>query len=123
MVRVLAIDSSDWLRRMMTLTLKDAGYEVLEASNGREALRLARTHNIDLVITDIIMPEMDGIEVLQAFKKINPDFLAIAISGGGQIAADIYLNLAKKIGAQRVLEKPILPEALLQAVAELCPLQ
>ncbi len=106
---------------MMTLTLKSAGYEVLEASNGREALRLAQTYNFDLVITDIIMPEMDGIEILQAFKKINPNFLAIAISGGGQIAADVYLNLAKKIGAQRVLAKPILPEALLQAVAELCP--
>ncbi len=123
MARVLAIEGSDWVRRMMSLTLKRAGYEVLEASNGREALRLARDHNIDLVITDIIMPEMDGIEILQAFKKINPGFLVIAISGGGQIAANVYLNLAKKMGAQRVLEKPILPKALLQAVAELCPLQ
>jgi two-component system chemotaxis response regulator CheY len=123
MARVLTIDGSPGLRQMMSYTLKSAGYEVLEASNGREALQLAKLYNIDLLITDIIMPEMDGIEILRAFKKINPHFLAIAISGGGQLGAEIYLKLAQKIGAQRVLEKPILPETLLRAVVELCPLQ
>ena len=95
------------------------GYEVIEASDGKEGMSLYRKNPTDLIITDLIMPGKDGIEIIQELKKDFPDIKIIAISGGGRIGPQDYLHLAKMLGAQQTLTKPLeLPE-LLKTIKEL----
>jgi hypothetical protein len=95
--------------------LQDAGYEVLEAANGKEALKKARAGRVDLLITDLVMPEQEGIETIRAFRKDAPGIPIIAISGafGGR-----FLGMARALGAQAVLSKPVSAGLLLSKVAE-----
>jgi CheY-like chemotaxis protein len=102
---ILVIDDDDQLRGMLREMLEHAGYEVADAPNGKEGIRLYRENPADLVITDIIMPEKEGIKI-------------IAMSGGGTIEAEKYLRMAKGLGAVRTLTKPIERKELLEAVRE-----
>ena len=86
--------------------MERAGYEIDLASNGEEGLRLFRKTPADLVITDIIMPEKEGLETIREMKKMKPELKIIAMSGGGKISADNYLETAKIFGASRLIEKP-----------------
>ncbi len=79
-------------------------------------MRLAKTQVFELVITDLIMPEADGLEVIETFKNANNDVRIIAISGGGRIGPESYLNLAKALGARKILAKPFTNAELLSAV-------
>lgn len=119
MARILLIDDDDALRTMLRLTLIHFGHTVIEARNGREGLALFPHAEADLVITDIVMPEVEGIEVLMTLRKIKPLVKIIAISGGGRGNATDYLRIALKIGAAKVLTKPFSNEALVSAVEEL----
>lgn len=118
MSRILLIDDDDSVRRMINLALSRLGHAVTEAGNGKEGLALLDRKAFDLVITDIVMPEMEGIEVLMALRKRQPPMKTIAISGGGCMAAVDYLQMAKTMGATTVLEKPFTTAALATAVAE-----
>ena len=119
MAQILIIDDDDQLRLMLRKTLERSGYEVVEAPNGKEGIKRFREMPCDLVITDLIMPEKEGIETIVELKKDFPDVKIIAISGGDRSKPESYLNLAKQLGAKRVFPKPIDREELLNAVREL----
>ena len=122
MARILLIDDDNEVRTMLRLTLAHFGHTVIEARNGREGLELFKTVNADLVITDIVMPEKEGLEVLIKLRaKQVPPVKIIAISGGGRQKAADYLRLAKLMGAARVLAKPFSNEVLLAVIDELLP--
>ena len=116
-IRILLVDDDAPLRRLLAKSLTRAGYQVVEASDGNEALQLFQAHASDLVITDLIMPGIEGLELIMRLRKFCPQVRVIAISGGGRNAPEDYLSIAKTIGACHVLAKPFLNEALLGAVA------
>ena len=83
---------------------------------GQEALDRFQREPADLVITDLIMPDVDGLEIIQALRRIDPRVRIMAISGGGRVEAGEYLSVARKFGASEVLSKPFTAEELKQAV-------
>lgn len=121
MATILLIDDDDSLRTMLRVTLTHFGHTVVEARNGREGLALFPHAGADLVITDIVMPEVEGLHVLMALRLQTTPVKIIAISGGGRVNATDYLRIAKQMGAAKVLAKPFSTEALLGAVNELLP--
>ena len=119
MERILVIDDEPHILLMVKKMLERAGYEVDLASNGSEGLRLFSKLRPVLVITDIIMPEKEGLETIREMKRINSDLKIIAMSGGGKISADNYLETAKIFGASLLIEKPFSQKQLLFCVEEL----
>jgi len=119
MPNILIIDDDNQFRTMLRKMVERNGYEVIEASDGKEGIELYRKNPTDLIITDLIMPEKDGIETIQELKKDFPDIKIIAISGGGRLGPQDYLHLAKMLGAQRTLTKPIELTELLKTIEEL----
>lgn len=118
MSRILVIDDDPNIRQMLHHMLEREGFEVATASNGNEALALFRSQPADLVITDIIMPEKEGIETIRELKSDFPDAKIIAISGGGRVGPSDYLKMAKLLGAQRTISKPFDRSEMLAAVKE-----
>lgn len=119
MKRVLVIDDDWQMREMMHQALERAGYDVAEAPNGKVGVNIHREDPVDLVITDLIMPEKEGIETIRELRRDYPGLKIIAISGGGRAGADGYLSVAKTIGADRTLSKPFDLKKILDAVEEL----
>ncbi len=119
MAQILIIDDDDIIRRMLSLMLTKAGYDVLAAADGEEGLKQFRNNEIDLVITDLIMPEKEGIEMIMELKTDFPDVKIIAMSGGAQMGPEGYLQLADALGAQRTLKKPIARDELLRSIKEI----
>ena len=119
MAGILIIDDDVQILDMLRQTLEREGYEVMDASNGRKGIRLYRKEPADLIITDIVMPEKEGLETIMELKKDFPEVKIIAISGGGQIIPDHYLDSAKLFGAIRTFAKPFEHKELLEAVQEL----
>lgn len=119
MKRILVIDDDWQMREMMHQALERAGYEVEDAANGKIGMNLHREKPVDLVITDLIMPEKEGIETIRELRKDFPDLKIIAISGGGRASAEGYLSVAKTIGANRTLSKPFDLKNILDTVKEL----
>ena len=118
MTRVLIIDDEAPIRSMLKLMLERDGYEVAEAPDGMEAIRIYRQNPADLIITDLIMPNQDGIGMIIALKKEFPDVKIIAMSGGGLNKPEGYLKGAKKLGAACTLTKPIDRDEMLRAIKE-----
>lgn len=116
MACILIIDDEEDLRRIMRDALERQGHVVVEAGNGAEALDVIAQHPADLIVTDIMMPDMDGIETIIALRRGNPDVRIIAISGGGRVGNTDYLALAEKFGAMHVLAKPFRRQQLVDAV-------
>jgi DNA-binding response OmpR family regulator len=120
MARILIIDDDDQVRKMLRLTLNAAGFDVVEAQDGNVAMKFFRQDSlVDLVITDLIMPDKEGIETIIELRRDFPQVPIIAISGGGRIDPDDYLILAKKLGAKITLEKPFSRKDIIDAVNEL----
>ncbi len=119
MARILVIDDDEQVLDMLYESLTLEGYDVLRASNGEEGLRLYREDPVDLIITDLIMPEKEGIETIIELRQDFPDVKIIAISGGGRIGTKDYLQMAKIFGVQRTFTKPVAREQLLDAIREL----
>ena len=119
MTHILIIDDDPQILDMLGQTLKREGHEVVEALDGKEGLKLYRENPTDLVITDIIMPETEGIETIMELQRDFPDVKIIAISGGGHNDPDQYLSIAQMLGVQKTFAKPIEREELLKAVSEL----
>jgi CheY-like chemotaxis protein len=119
MYKVLLVDDDQDFRLMLKKLLERNGYEVIDAANGIEALERFRQHQPKVVITDIIMPDMDGIETIIEIRKKYPGTKLIAISGGGRIGPTNYLNAARALGASKVLTKPFDNEELLKILADL----
>lgn len=116
MARILIIDDEPQIRSMLKLMLEREGYEVVEAPDGVEGIKIYRQNPADLIITDLIMPNKDGIGMIIDLKKEFPDVNIIAMSGGGLNKPDGYLKGAKKLGAACTLTKPIDREEMLKAV-------
>mgnify|MGYP003836147139 CR=1 FL=1 len=116
MKSILVVDDEKNIRTIVRAILENEGYTVLEASDGNEAIRQFGEHSPDLVVTDLLMPEKDGIETLFELKQINGNAKVIALSGGGRICSENYLNYARKLGATATLEKPFTSEELLAVV-------
>jgi CheY-like chemotaxis protein len=121
MARILLIDDDDDMRTMLGLTLTHFGHTVIEAQNGKQGLAIFAQANADLVMTDMVMPEKEGIEVVIELRKNNPDLKIIAMSGGGRGSGTGYLLAAKGLGANKVLAKPFSNEELNAAIGELLP--
>jgi CheY-like chemotaxis protein len=119
MANILVIEDDDQLRTMLRETLERVGYKVTEARNGNEGIKRYRENPADVVITDIIMPEKEGVETIIELKRDFPDVNILAISGGGRVPAEEYLFMVEKLGAKRTLAKPFIREKLLEAVREL----
>jgi DNA-binding response OmpR family regulator len=119
MARILVIDDEPSVRELLYAMLIEEGYEVVQAADGKEGMRLFRESPADLVITDLIMPEKEGIETIMDLRREFPDVKIIAMSGGGIIQAEDYLGMARGVGAHRVFEKPFGVSDMLKAVREL----
>jgi CheY-like chemotaxis protein len=119
MARILVMDDDEPITRMLKKVLEGRGHEVFTAANGREGMKLFAAAQVDLVISDILMPEMDGLEALKELLRRNPDLKLIAVSGGGvRLKMDI-LKVAKILGASATFEKPYDLRALLAKVDEM----
>jgi CheY-like chemotaxis protein len=105
-MKVLIVDDTPSDRVILKSYLSQLGHEVVEAENGKTALKTIENQRFDLVISDVIMPEKDGIEVLSAVKKDHEGIKIILISGGGHGSAGEYLEVAKVLGADEILSKP-----------------
>lgn len=120
MANILVIDDEAPMRRFVVLALEKQGHAVAEASDGAEALKIMAERTIDLVITDLLMPETDGIETIMELRRLYPATKIIAISGGGEYQSGKgFLRAAESLGADRTLTKPFEFKHLLPAVEAL----
>ena len=109
--RVLVVDEEESLRLTIIRSLEGDGHQVVMAQNGKEALRSLARQDFDLIITGIVMPEMDGIELLRALRRRQAKPRVIVIAGD-QVGSVSYLSIARILGADATLSKPVLPSAL-----------
>lgn len=117
--RVLVIDDDPAVCRMLQLALEIAGYAVTSLSHPREALAHLESQAVDLVITDLVMPDVEGIEIIMRASRAQRPLPIIAISGAGADGPDDYLAIARLLGADRTLSKPFDCRQLLDMVDEL----
>jgi DNA-binding NtrC family response regulator len=115
--RILLIDDDEGFRRLVRVLLTTAGYEVEEAANGNIGLACYRQQRSGVVLMDILMPEGEGLETIQALKRLDPDVKIIAMSGGGK-GNHGYLEAAVAFGARRSLHKPFSRDELLSTLAD-----
>jgi DNA-binding response OmpR family regulator len=103
---ILIVEDDKELREMLKVSLIRHKYSVLEAIDGKDAISHFKPSIIDLVVTDLIMPEEDGLKVIMKLRELKPQLKIIAISGGGKAGPGSYLKLAKALGADAVFSKP-----------------
>jgi CheY-like chemotaxis protein len=113
---ILVVDDEPGIRELLALMLEGAGHTVVAAEDGMQAPKILESQKIDVVITDLLMPERDGLEFITEVRKKHPEVKIIAMSGGGRIARDSYLRIAKNFGAHLLLEKPFSQSSVLAAV-------
>ena len=119
MAKILVIDDDEQCSQLLRAVFEQANHTVATACNGKSGLHMSRAGHFDLVITDVLMPEKDGLELIMELRRDNPEVKIIAISGGGVLYAEDCLKMAKLFGAQHILKKPIDIKELLQIAAEL----
>ncbi len=118
---ILIVDDDEAVRSVIRRALLAAGYRTIEAGDGRQAYRELRRQPVDLVITDIIMPDVEGIELILHLRRDYPGLPILAISGGGRISPADYLKSARCCGATNILAKPFELDELRAVVASLLP--
>jgi CheY-like chemotaxis protein len=116
---ILLVDDHESVREMIKTSLLRYKYTVIEASNGKEAIARFKPSLVDMVITDILMPEEDGLKVIMKIREIKPEIKIIAISGGGKAGPNNYLSLAKALGADLTITKPFSINDLLSKIKEM----
>lgn len=117
--KVLVVDDNVQFLGLLSEVLTSSGYEVVEASNGKEAQDKFPNFSPDIVVTDIVMPEIDGIELFLSLRKMNPDLRVVVMSGGNSGNAGSYLDMAEILGANVILKKPFELSELLLAFKKL----
>ena len=105
-MRILVIDDDEQMRVLLRQVMEWSGFTVDDAENGRKGMQIQRRQPADLVITDLIMPEQEGLETISLLKKEFPAVKIVAISGGGRIGPEAYLPAARELGADLVFSKP-----------------
>lgn len=119
MADILVIDDDEAFRYMVCKLLTRAGYKVLDCQNGKIGIDLLRKNSVPLIITDLIMPDQEGIETIIQLRRDFPQVKIIAMSGGGRGNSEIYLDSAMRLGATRCFSKPFDNDAFLDSVKEL----
>ena len=119
MAKIVVIDDNEQFNLMLKSALEIKGYEVETAVNGRDAKALYQKNTYDAIITDIIMPDVDGYEVILDLRRMGMSDRTIAVSGGGRTAADDYLTTAKHFDVAATFSKPIDLQALRAKVEEI----
>ena len=120
---ILIVEDENDLREMLKVSLARKRFTVLEAENGKDAIIHFKPAVTDLVITDLIMPEEDGLKVIMRLREIKPSLKIIAISGGGKAGPASYLNLAKALGADAVYSKPFSVNEMIRKIEELLAIE
>jgi CheY-like chemotaxis protein len=118
-MKILIIDDDELYRAIICKALRAEGYETFVSPDGQSAMNSYKDLKFDLVITDIFMPEKDGIEVIEEIKEVHPHMKVVAISGNAAAGHGTFLELAQTCGADAVLEKPFTPEQLLEKIQAL----
>lgn len=119
MKNILLVDDDKSVRALLKSLLEDEGYAVEQAGDGKSALESFRRRLPDIVVTDIVMPEREGLETIMEMRRINSHIKIIAMSGGGRhTGPSNYLNLAKDLGADYIIEKPFALSDFLVLVAK-----
>lgn len=118
MIHVLLVEDDDHFASMVQRALATFGYTVVRARNGREALGIYDPRIVSLVLTDVLMPSMEGIELIMALRKLNPKVKIIAMSGGGRNQPEAYLAITERMGVVKTLAKPFPLDELQRAVKE-----
>jgi len=113
---ILIVDDEPGIRELLTMILEAAGHSVVVAEDGMEAPKVMASRAIDVVITDLLMPERDGLEFITEIRAKYPKVKIVAMSGGGHIARDSYLRIARNFGAHHLLEKPFSQAGVLEAI-------
>jgi len=116
---VLLVEDDKELREMLKMSLLRRSFTVLEAENGKDAITHFKPFLTDLVVTDLIMPEEDGLKVIIKLRELKPSIKIIAISGGGKVGPGSYLNLAKALGADAIYSKPFSINDLILKIEQL----
>jgi DNA-binding response OmpR family regulator len=118
---ILIVEDDRELREMLKVSLTRHKYSILEAENGKDAIAHFRPAVTDLVVTDLIMPEEDGLKVIMKLRELKPGLKIIAISGGGKAGPGSYLNMAKALGADAIFSKPFSINELISRIESLLP--
>ncbi len=118
MAKILVIDDDKIMNDMLVQMLQKADYEAEGAMGGAEGLKLFKEEEFDLIVTDIVMPETEGLETIMAVRKTSKTLPIIAISGGGRVGPKDYLHMAQRVGADYTFPKPIEKDELLAAIRE-----
>lgn len=121
MKTILIIDDEPQTRTMLKVMLENEGFGVTLASDGNEGIERFRQMPTDLILTDIVMPEKEGVETIVELRKIYPATPIIAMSGGGSIASYDYLDHARLLGANDTLRKPFTRQKLLDTISKCFP--
>jgi len=119
MAKIIVIDDEPYILLMLKKMLEKEGHDVDMATNGFEGLELYHKNGADIIITDIVMPEKEGLETIMNLKEENPDLKIIAISGGGRVDSREYLHSARLLGAEKIFQKPFKKDEIIRAVNEL----
>jgi DNA-binding NtrC family response regulator len=106
MAHILLVDDDDGFRDMLRQALVKMGHTVIEARNGRDALEVHAVQPADVILTDIIMPETEGLETIMTIRRTQPETRIVAMSGGGCLSPQQYLSMAEQLGANAILQKP-----------------
>jgi DNA-binding response OmpR family regulator len=117
--KILIVEDEGLIREGLKIALEMEGFQVTVAEDGRMGLILFEKIMPDVVVTDIIMPERDGIELILGMKKLSKNIKIIAISGGGRISANDHLSIAGLLGADATLTKPFSAERLIQEIRKI----
>jgi DNA-binding NtrC family response regulator len=113
---ILVVDDEESIRDLLAQILRKLGHQVVTAIDGREASAAISGNKFDLVITDLLMPERDGLELIAELRQRFPKIRVVAMTGGGHIPREHYLFVAKNLGAHSLLEKPFDQEGLIEAI-------
>jgi CheY-like chemotaxis protein len=116
MARILIVEDQDLVRRSMRLWLEQAGHDVEEAADGALGLRLLARTSVDLVVTDIFMPNVEGLQLVRYIRREHPHLKIVAVSGGSTVNGVSMLDAARKLGADEAVPKPFTPRDLNNAV-------
>jgi DNA-binding response OmpR family regulator len=119
MANILAIDDDEQCVLLLKAVFEKAGHSVASACDGKTGMNLARAGHFDLVITDVLMPEKDGLELIKELRREKPAVQIVAISGGGVLYAEDCLKMAKLFGARHILKKPLDIKQLLEIASAL----
>ena len=117
---ILVVDDEPEIRELLTIILESAGNTVVSAQNGFEALKVMGDLPVEVVMTDLLMPERDGLEFITDLRKKFPKVRIVAMSGGGHIGQEAYLRIAKGFGAHVLLEKPFDQSQIFGAIETAC---